>query len=111
MKMIDKRVLYGKDLDVLNSEDLERMCRRAMGIIKAWEPVLCKDDWSRPKSAGKDWKSKVDMEAQVRLDPDCQEGEMFRYVDIQEEIRSARDYDAKELMSKAKYEKVVTGKE
>ncbi len=94
-----------------STEGLERMCRRAMGIIKAWEPVSCKEDWSRSKSAGKEWKSKVDLEAQIRLDRDCQEGELLRYVDIQEEIRTARDDDAKELKSKAMHEKAATGKE
>ena len=56
--------------DFINQIGTERLAKKALGIFKAYEGVRKEADWRRPPgSAAKGWKTKVDFEAQKRVDP------------------------------------------
>ena len=57
-------------------------------------------DWLKPKTAGKDWKSKVDWSAADKVAPSNQETEGFRLEELETEVRTGMEHDA--LMAKAR---------
>lgn len=69
--------------------------------MTAWKAVESKADWSKPSQA-KSWTSKVDFEAQKRIDPEMIESAQFRTREMEEEMRKEVERDADLLKAKNK---------
>ena len=92
--------------DFINQIGTERLAKKALGIFKAYEGVRKEADWRRPPgSAAKGWKTKVDFEAQRRVDPTAADAEgAFRYRALEDEQRVEIEREANILKAKAKLE-------
>ena len=55
--------------DAINSVSFEKLCRKAYGIASAFREVEKQEDWRKPTSAPKTWRSKVNHELWKRIDP------------------------------------------
>ena len=104
MLAIDTLVLVDGDAGIINSVALERLCRKALGIVEAWRKVQNEGDWSRP-GGSKGWKSKVDYEAARRVDPGLLDEAHFRIRPLEEEVRKEAGRDASLLKARLKLEK------
>ena len=90
----------------INQIGVERLARKALGIVYAYKNCNKKADWSRPPNAkeGK-WESKVDWSAAKRVDPALAEEEST-FVDrvSQDEIRAEMEREASLAKAKTKLE-------
>ena len=92
--------------DFINQIGTERLVKKALGISKAYEGVRKEADWRRPPgSAAKGWKTKVDFEAQKRVDPTAADAKgAFRYRALEDEQRVEIEREANILKATAKLE-------
>ena len=106
---IDSMILIDREAGAINRVALERLCRKALGIVEAWRKVECEADWNRPASAPKSWRSKVNYEEARRVDPSLAEESLFRLRRLEDEVRHETERDANLLKAKAKLEKHKEG--
>ena len=102
---IDAVLLQDRQKGAINSVALERLSKRAMGIVRGTENVWVEADWKEPSGGGKKgWRSKVDWEIWNRTDPSRggKEDHVFANKTHEEEVRGEMDRDAALLKSRAK---------
>ena len=77
---------------------IERLGRKAWGIVSAFEKVKCEQDWKKMGSA-KNWHSKVDFEAWKRIDPgrEGRDDHIFINRKAEDEMRGEMDREAQWL--------------
>jgi hypothetical protein len=105
LSALDAMMLVDKQEGMLNLVSTERLCRKAHGLMKAYDKVKCLADWQKPKAAGQNWKPKTCWEEARRIDPALRM--MDTSVSIpkaEEEIRKAMERDASILKAKSKLE-------
>ena len=102
---VDTMLLVDRDPGVINRVALEKLCRKAMGIVEAWRKVEQESDGNRPPNAGKQWKSKVNYEEARRIDPSMLDESLFRIRDLEDEVRKETEREAGLLKAKIKLEK------
>ena len=66
---VDTMLLEDQVPGAINSITLERLCRKAFGIVSAFKAVERRDDWKKPQNAPKTWRSRVNEEIWRRIDP------------------------------------------
>ena len=94
MCAIDAFLMQDKTKNAINSVTLEKLGRKAFGIVKAFESVQKESDWK--KTGGKDWKSKVDFESWKRIDPSREGEEEHVFVNrvMEDDMRGEMDREA-----------------
>ena len=108
MMAVDAMVLVDREPGVINTVSLERLSRKAMGIVEAWKKVKQESDWSK-QGGSKNWKSKVDYESAKRIDPSLLEEAHFRIRPLEEEVRKEVERDANLLKARSKLGKYAEG--
>jgi hypothetical protein len=86
---------------------VEKLARKVLGLIKAFTSVEKEFDWKRPKTADKNWKSKVDWESCRRTDPGMSKDEVMKISRVDEEQKKEMERDA--LILKTKQKLVASG--
>ena len=106
LSAIDSMLLQDQAPDTINSVALERLAKKGFGIISAFRDVERKEDWKKPGSAPKGWKSKVNEELWRRIDPARAGADETSIVNrkLEEEIRGEMDRDAALLKAFSKLE-------
>ena len=87
------------------------MAKKAFAICSAYKMVERKEDWRKPQSAPKTWKSRVNEELWKRIGPNRAEMDEKQFTNrkLEEEIRSEVDRDAQLLKAFAKLEERQKG--
>ena len=111
MTAIDALLLQDQQLGVINTTGLERLAKKAYGIVAAFKSVEKKDDWKKPVNAAKHWRSKVNEELWRRIDPARAEADdrQFSNRKLEEDIRTEVDRYAQLLKAFAKLEERAKG--
>ena len=101
---VDTMILVDQTPGIINSVALERIARKALGLVRAFKDVTQERDWKRPAgtSGNKGWKSKVNWEAAKRCDPGMVEDGEFVHREAEEEARGEIEKDASMLKAYAK---------
>ena len=105
MIAIDTMILVDRDPGVINRVSLEKLCRKAMGLVEAWRKVEVESDWNRPSGASKSWKSKVAYDEAKRIDPSMADENMFKIRKLEDEVRAETEREAGLLKARLKIEK------
>ena len=109
MMAIDTMILVDREPGVINRIALERLCRKALGIVESWRQVECEADWSKPAAAPKSWKTKVRYEEAKQFDPYMVDDSVFRIRKLEEEVRGEVVRGANLLKARNKLEKQTGG--
>jgi len=88
--------------DLVNTVAFERLARKALAIVETWKNVEKKEDWSKPASAPKTWKSKVDYSVGKKIDPMLKDRPTIEIRELEEETRKETEREASLLKAKAK---------
>ena len=108
MQALDSMLLVDGTPNFINQIGVERLARKALGIVYAYKSCNKKADWLKPPNAkdGK-WESKVDWSAAKRVDPALAEEEST-FVDrvSQDEIRAEMEREANLVKAKSKLDQV-----
>ena len=106
MTALDTLLFEDATADFINQIGTERLAKKGLGLFKAYEPVKKESDWRRPSGGGaKNWKSRVDLEAQRRIDPAVADAEgSFRYRAVEDEQRAEMEREANLLKARIKLE-------
>ena len=93
---MDALLLQDQTPGIINSVALERLAKKGFAITCAFKDVTKKDDWKKPPSAPKSWKSKVNEELWKRIDPSRGGVDELNFANrkLEEEIRGEVDRDA-----------------
>ena len=111
MAALDTLLFEDSNPEFINQLGTERLAKRALGLYKAFEGVKKESDWRRPPQA-KTWKTRVDWEAQRRIDPSATDAEgRFHYRNVEEENRTEMEREAGILKARAKLEERRKGEE
>ena len=80
--------------DFINHVGVEKLCKKAFGLMTAYSPIKQEIDWKRPSGNNK-WVTKVDWEGAKRIDPDLRgKDNLFRLREVKDEARRQIDRDA-----------------
>ena len=104
LKALDVIFLEERESGAINRLSVERLAKKALGLIKAYGGVNRLEDWKRQKNAGKDWKSKVNWAEAKRYDPQLTQEEVMRIESNESEVRKKMEQDALLLKVKLKLE-------
>ena len=112
MSALDTMLLVDKEEGFLNRVSTEKLSRKALGLIRAYEKVSKLEDWQRPKGKdGDKWRSKVDWDAAKRIDPFAKLTEnTIRIPAMDEEIRKGMDQEALYIRTAMRLEEAATGR-
>ena len=105
MMAIDTMILVDREPGILNRVAMERLARKALGIVEAWRKVESETDWNKPASAGKAWKSKVNYEEARRIDPSLVDESLFKLRKLEDEVRHETEREANILKARNKLDK------
>ena len=105
-------MLVDQEKGFLNKVSTEKLARKVLGLIRAFDRVSCLSDWSRPKGKeGEKWKTKVDWDAAWRVDPFFRMSESsIRIPALEEEVRRGMDQEATYLRVAQRLEDAQGGK-
>ena len=102
MVALDSIFLHDQTRGAINLVPVERLARKACGIVAAYRHVHCENDWKR-NPPNKPWKSKVDYETWKRTDPSMAgEDNIFVSREVEDEQRKKMDRDALLIKAKSK---------
>jgi len=90
MKTLDSLLFGDNPLpDFINQVCVERLAKKALGLLHAFKNCQRESDWKRPPGKDtKSWTSKVDWEAAKRIDPElASQDSGFRMRHLEDEIR------------------------
>ena len=102
MMALDSMIFVDANPDLVNTVAFERLSRKALAIVETWKNVEKKEDWSKPASAPKTWKSKVDYSVGKKIDPMLKDRPIIEIRELEEEIRKETEREASLLKAKAK---------
>jgi hypothetical protein len=108
MIALDQILWSSGDKECLNHPHVELLCRKALGIIRAYEKCTAEEHWKQPAKA-KGWSSRVDMDAARRIDPVLKEAETFRIRDLEAEVSKGMEKEA--LLAKVRMKLAATSKQ
>ena len=100
MMALDSMIFVDANPDVVNTVAFERLSRKALAIVETWKNVEKKEDWSKPASAPKTWKSKVDYAVGKKIDPMLKDRPVIEIRELEEEIRKETKREASLLKAK-----------
>ena len=102
-------MMVDQEEGLLNKVTTERLARKVLGLIRAYDKVTCLKDWSRPQGKeGEKWKTKVDWDAARRVDPFIKESEhTIRIPALEEEVRKSMDQEALYLWTAQRLEEAA----
>ena len=108
---LDTMLLADRDEDMLNKVATEKLARKVLGLMRAYEKVNCVADWPRPRGRdGEKWRSKVDWEAARRIDPFIRSLDTaIRIPGLEEELRRSMDQEAAYLRVAQRLEDATSG--
>jgi len=69
LSALDSIILSDREKGALNKVAVEKLARKAFGLVKAYEPVRVEADWKRPRGDAKNWRNKVDWMVARKVDP------------------------------------------
>ena len=104
MTALDSILLTDRSPGAINLVSTERLARKALGYVKMVKEVNKEGDWKRPSGEkSKNWRSKMNTEAQRRTDPSfLDEEESFVHREAEEESKQEIEKDASLLKAYAK---------
>ena len=109
MKTLDSLLFGDEPLpNFVNQVCVERLGKKALGLMHAFKACQSPDDWRRPqgKKDGSKWTSKVDWEAAKRIDPELASQDTgFRMRHLEDEIRKELTREAMVKMAAVKTSK------
>ena len=110
LSALDTMMMVDREAGLLNKVATERLARKVLGLIRAYDRVSCVSDWSRPKGKeGDKWRSKVDWDAARRVDPFLKESERsIRIPALEEEVRKSMDQEAIYMRTVQRLEEAAT---
>ena len=97
---IDAAVLDDSIPDLINQVFLELLVRQAYAIMIGFQQCRCKSDWLKPKTNQGNWKSKVDFDIIMRINPRAGDVKRELVRGAENEIRASMQRDA--LWAKAR---------
>jgi hypothetical protein len=89
-------VNVGDTPNPINLPVLELLTRTMYSRYKGFEHITSEDQWRKPRNAANNWKSQVDFEKMMRLDPRLgqQSAAQFEFPEVNAEIRAGQVQDA-----------------
>jgi len=99
---IDTLLLDDPIDNFINHIGVEKLSKKAYGLMTAYNNVKKETDWKRPSGNAK-WTSRVDWNAAKRVDPDLKgEDSLLRVPQVEDEVRTEIDREAALIKAKAK---------
>ena len=109
---IDTMMMVDEEEGLLNKVSTEKLARKVLALMRAYEPCVSLACWSRPKGKeGDKWKSKVDWAAARRIDPFFKQSEtLIRIPGLEDELKRSMDQEATFLRVAQRLEDAATGR-
>ena len=87
--------------EFVNAISVEKMCKKAYGIMTAYGEVRAVSDWKRPAGNSK-WTSKVNWDKAKFINPDLVQEEVLHIPGVEDEVRGVMDREAQMMKIQTK---------
>ena len=84
--LLDKLIVMGQNVDVVNLPAVEMICRKLYGLARAFEDVHSEADWKQPPDHKGKWPSKIKWQLLREYDVRPLESTEWAVPEVDEEV-------------------------
>ncbi len=84
--LLDKLIVLGQNVDVVNLPAVEVICRKMYGLVRVFEDVTCEADWKAPRDHKGKWQSKIKWQLLQEYDVRCLESSEWSLPEADAEV-------------------------